>query len=486
MKFFVHALVLPSISKSIIRSSLNNLAQVSTTRLFLEPEPEPEPSSLNPLHLTADLDGVENKGLNVFSSYTFVFLSALAMAISYADRSNLSTAIIPMARELKWDNLFSGFVLSAFWGGYATTQIIGGALADGFGGEFLLVLAMLLWSIATAFTPAAAAAGPVQIISARILLGAGEGLALPAIHSMINKYVVYAQRSLAAATVTSACYLGALTSNFLAPKIIEKFDWQTCFYGFAAIPSLIWIPLWILFLRFGLKSRESTSELGTTAETSANRDGGGGGRTLQFKELIKLPSVWAIIAAQYGQSWGMIGLLSWLPTYYSQRFNVPISSLADFTVLPYFLQLAVSLIAGSIADGMIDRGFRTLNVRKWLQTIGMLTPAMCLGYCSYDINLSADQAARLITFGSAISAVTVGAVSCNHFDITKKNTGTIFGIGNTASCIGGLIAVPSSGYLYDLTQSWSIVFGLFALHYIVGCFLYNAWADDQIIKAELL
>jgi MFS family permease len=287
MKFFVHALVLPSISKSIIRSSLNNLAQVSTTRLFLEPEPEPEPSSLNPLHLTADLDGVENKGLNVFSSYTFVFLSALAMAISYADRSNLSTAIIPMARELKWDNLFSGFVLSAFWGGYATTQIIGGALADGFGGEFLLVLAMLLWSIATAFTPAAAAAGPVQIISARILLGAGEGLALPAIHSMINKYVVYAQRSLAAATVTSACYLGALTSNFLAPKIIEKFDWQTCFYGFAAIPSLIWIPLWILFLRFGLKSRESTSELGTTAETSANRDGGGGGRTLQFKELIK-------------------------------------------------------------------------------------------------------------------------------------------------------------------------------------------------------
>jgi MFS family permease len=52
------------------------------------------------------------------------------------DRSNLSTAIIPMAAAFQWDSFFSGLVLSSFWAGYALTQILGGKLADKYGGQF--------------------------------------------------------------------------------------------------------------------------------------------------------------------------------------------------------------------------------------------------------------------------------------------------------------------------------------------------------------
>lgn len=196
-------------------------------------------------------------------------------------------------------------------------------------------------------------------------------------------------------------------------------------------------------------------------------------------QLLQQPPVWAIIAAQYGQSFGMIGLLSWLPTYYSARFQVPIASLGSFTVLPYFLQLVAALAGGAIADGMIAKGVRILSVRRALQTVGMIVPAVCLAYCSYAPDLTALQTAAFITLGSAVSSITVGAVSCNHFDISPKNSGTIFGIGNTAGCIGGLIAVPGSGYIYDQTHTWSLVFALFAFHYVAGCFLYNLWASDQ-------
>lgn len=380
-----------------------------------------------------------------------------------------------MAKDLHWDNFFSGIVLSAFWGGYALTQVLGGSLADKFGGEFLLVIAMILWSGATALTPVAAAAGSAQILIVRVLLGAGEGMALPAIHSMIQTKVVAAQRSIAAAAVTSACYAGALISNFAAPIIIDKFDWQTCFYWFASIPALVWLPMWGLYLAKGGRG-----------------EGGGGGEekgsggeeppkpTLQ--QLLQQPPVWAIIAAQYGQSFGMIGLLSWLPTYYSARFQVPIASLGTFTVLPYFLQLVAALAGGGIADGMIARGVRILSVRRALQTVGMIVPAVCLAYCSYATDLTALQTAGFITLGSAVSSITVGAVSCNHFDISPKNSGTIFGIGNTAGCIGGLIAVPGSGYIYDQTHTWSLVFALFAFHYVAGCALYNLWASDKPLE----
>ena len=203
-------------------------------------------------------------------------------------------------------------------------------------------------------------------------------------------------------------------------------------------------------------------------------------------ELLKSSPVWAIIGAQYGSSWGMIGLLSWLPTYYSQKFGVPIASLGQFTSLPYLLQLFTAVAAGKIADNFINNGYKTLKVRTTLQLLGTLIPACCLGYCAYAPGITAEQALIAITFGSAASALTVGAVSCNHFDIAPKNAGTVFAIGNTASCIGGVIAVPGSGFLYDQTHSWDVVFLIFAIHYIGGALIWLKFASDKQIEADNL
>lgn len=48
---------------------------------------------------------------------------------------------------------------------------------------------ILLWSLFTFLTPAAAAQGLAPAIAARVLLGAGEGVAFPAVHSMIGEFV---------------------------------------------------------------------------------------------------------------------------------------------------------------------------------------------------------------------------------------------------------------------------------------------------------
>ena len=54
-------------------------------------------------------------------------------------------------------------------------------------------------------------------------------------------------------------------------------------------------------------------------------------------------------------------------------------------------------------------------------------------------------------------------------------------MGNTAACIGGLLAVPISGYIFDVTHSWSNVFLLFAAHYLLGTVIYNILASDEYI-----
>lgn len=44
----------------------------------------------------------------------------------------------------------------------------------------------------------------------------------------------------------------------------------------------------------------------------------------EWLALVKTPEVRAICAAQFAQSWGGYGLLSWLPTYFDEALGVPL------------------------------------------------------------------------------------------------------------------------------------------------------------------
>eukprot|EP01041_Mallomonas_annulata_P007326 gene7326-14945_t len=456
--------------------------------------------------------------MSLQSSIPFTSLSALAVAISYADRSNLSTAIIPMANQFHWDSFFSGIVLSAFWVGYALTQVVGGRLSDKIGGEKVLPFSLIAWSVCTALTPVAAAFGSIPLLLIRVLLGAGEGSALPAIHSMTRTYVDATQRSISTAVITGACYVGALAANLIAPVIIDKQGWESCFWYFAALPPVIWLPLWLAFLAAYRQHQSSSSaisqntpesqmsllspisdtdmeDINTTNSITKSINNNNPtvitndvsevatteGPVATLRQLLSCAPVWAIVIAQYCQSWGMVGLLSWMPSYFAEKYSVPVASLADYTVLPYLVQVFVAVSAGYLADFLISKkiGWRVLVVRQLMQVIGMIIPAALLIACATIPNLPVSQASILITIGSAIGGLTVAGVSCSHFDISPRNAGAIYGIGNTASCIGGALAVPVSGWIHDITHSWEAVFLTFAVHYIGGAIAWMLLASDQ-------
>lgn len=118
-----------------------------------------------------------------------VGVCAFAAMLCYLDRTNISTAIVPMAEQFGWDKQFCGAVLSAFFAGYGATQVLGGQWSDRYGGSAVLAGGLALWSLATALTPMAAAAGAIPLLAARTLLGMGQGVAFPAVHALLAKHV---------------------------------------------------------------------------------------------------------------------------------------------------------------------------------------------------------------------------------------------------------------------------------------------------------
>ena len=61
----------------------------------------------------------------------------------------------------------------------------------------------------------------------------------------------------------------------------------------------------------------------------------------------------------------MYGLLSWLPTYFTEAHGVDLGDLPAFTFVPYLLQGVVGLCVGVYADDLINvRGVPVRAVRR--------------------------------------------------------------------------------------------------------------------------
>ena len=137
--------------------------------------------------------------------YSIILMCFAATFVCYIDRVNISVAIIPMAEEFKWDLETQGIILSSFYVGYMIMQVLGGFLADRFGGKIVLGLGVLIWSFFTIVTPWAAFSGMLGLLIARIGMGLGEAVTFPSVYSLVTRWFPVHEK--AKAVALNACLL---------------------------------------------------------------------------------------------------------------------------------------------------------------------------------------------------------------------------------------------------------------------------------------
>ena len=271
----------------------------------------------------------------------------------------------------------------------------------------------------------------------------------------------------------------------VTPAIVLAGGWESAFYTFGAA-VIFWFPFW------AASSFEVVND-SSAGGTYGTEGGAKVGVVDEWLALVKTREVKAICVAQFAQSWGGYGLLSWLPTYFEEALGVPLGDLPAFTVLPYFIQGIVGVASGIVADRWLREGrFDVKFIRRAFQTAGMVGPAACLtgaailgGAGATETNVFA--AAVLVDVGLALSALTLAGVSVSHLDVAPRHAGLVFATGNTCATIAGVIAVPLSGFVLEATgQSWSTVFGIIAVLYVVGAAYWWACVGDEPVPEDSL
>lgn len=468
----------------------------------------PDPSA-------ADTDS-NTQQVSATAFFKVVGPTALALLLCNMDRICMSVAIVPMAQEFGWPAGVQGLVQSGFLWGYMATQMIGGSLADRYGGRAVMAYSILWFSTASLLMPIALSAKIMAagltlpaVMLARGLVGLGEGVALPAMNNLVANNVPPARRSTALGGCFSGFHTGNLVGLFLSPLILQKLGWRGLFYTFGVLGYPL-LAIWLAIVPKPKAKQDSAAQTeegflrATTPHPNPIRRipmspdpdhdmekaiaAAPAGRLLQQPQqpeqaakappanintlkLLSSKATWAIIVVNFVNHWGYFIYLNWMPSYFVKAlgFNLRASSFLSF--LPWTVMALGSSAAGLLADGLIKKGVSVTQVRKRLQTVAFLGPALAL------VVLSRSKDPRLavacMTCALGITSLGQAGFVANMSDIAPRYAGRLFGLANTFGSFAGILGVSAVGFVVEKTGSFDPVFKLTAVLYIVATIVWN-------------
>ena len=366
--------------------------------------------------------------------------------VLYMDRSNMSIAGPEMMKHFNWSGTDFGLVSTSFFIGYACVMLVGGWLADKFGGGKLLVFGALAWSVCVFLTPFMHSLS--MMVAIRILMGMGEGVALPAMSSMVAKWMPKKETGLAQGICLCGVPLGITLTMPLAAWIIGRWDWQMCFFSFAFIAP-VWCLIW---WAWGAESPEKHRNLSAEelAYIKADQDvelkTSNETNNLTAKDIFSTPSIWTGAASFFCTNYLFYLFMTWLPTYFVRGRGMDLHQSAIYTMAPYIVAFFTYPIGGYIADTLGTKFGQNFG-RKVIPVIGMIAAGilLILGSKAGDVM----TAVILISASNGVLCLTMGGYYSMPMVFSHKNAGTITGLWATFATLGGVSSPIITGMMVD-------------------------------------
>uniref|UniRef100_A0A493TRW1 Voltage-gated purine nucleotide uniporter SLC17A9 n=1 Tax=Anas platyrhynchos platyrhynchos TaxID=8840 RepID=A0A493TRW1_ANAPP len=342
----------------------------------------------------------------------------LGTCLLYCARVTVPICAVALSTHFGWDKKQSGVVLSSFFWGYCLTQIIGGHISDQIGGEKVLLLSASAWGFLTVITPLLthiSSAHLVFMTCSRFLMGLLQGVYFPSLASLLSQRVRESERAFTYSTVGTGSQFGTLVIGGAGSLLLDWYGWESVFY-FSGLLTLLWVYCTCKYL---LTEKELTIPIEyLTRGLSMSKQS-----KVPWKQLFTKAPIWAVIIAQLSTSSTFFTLLSWLPTFFKETF--PESKGWVFNVVPWLVAIPTSLFSGFLSDHLINQGYKTITVRKFMQVIGSGVSsvfALCLGQTS--------SFCKAIVFASAsvgLQTFNHSGISVNVQDLAPSCAGLLFG-----------------------------------------------------------
>ena len=125
-------------------------------------------------------------------------------------------------------------------------------------------------------------------------------------------------------------------------------------------------------------------------------------------------------------------------------------------LIPSLFSIFSLLLGGYIADTFIKKGYKVINVRKTVNSIGFFGSSMLLFLISFQESLI--HVLILLSLVNFCSGMAAGGFGVNHADLGPKYTGSLVGISGSFGMIAAIFSPIVAGYVLETTNSWNVIF----------------------------
>ena len=154
-------------------------------------------------------------------------------------------------------------MLSGFSYGYFATQVLGGLLAQKYGGKWVYVFSCGGSVILGLMVPLAASMGITFLVVLRAIQGAFQGAQSPAFFTMTTKWLPESERARLFSLICTGCQFGTIVTLATSGLISYHIGWQYIFYIFGSMGA-IWSVLWIFLAYESPSSHPRISKVHST------------------------------------------------------------------------------------------------------------------------------------------------------------------------------------------------------------------------------
>ncbi|MCI0182544.1 MFS transporter [Sulfoacidibacillus ferrooxidans] len=382
----------------------------------------------------------------------------LIVVVNYLDRANIGVAEPLITSALHFSPLQMGVIFSATVWGLFLGELPGGIMASVWGPRKLYTFALIGWSIfmvlpllTTSFT------GWMWI---RVGFGFFEGMTW-GIASMVGvRWFPTKERGKAMALQNMGLAVGSAIGAPLITLLMLVLSWQWAFVIIAALGIIMALVWWNLASDFPTDSTKvNHAELEYIIQGQEKVEDQGQKpavlKTLQY--VVKKPSLWALVVANWTLAYFLFTLTSWLPAYLHTARGLSLPKTGLVAALPWILAAISIPFSGWLTDHLLAR-YGSYRWARAIPTSGGLFVGGILLFPAISVH-SVALGVALLSISFAFVLMQLGPVWTIPTDVGGTfGAGIAAGFANTLIQTGGIIAPLLMGYLVQTTNSYSLGF----------------------------
>lgn len=381
---------------------------------------------------------------------TVFVLMWLLVLLNFIDRSALSISLPSIDQEFHITPDVQGWILGSFFWTYLLFQLPGGWLLDRFGPRRVVSIAGIVWG---AFQMLGGfVTGGVGLVASRLGLGASEAPTSPAAAKLNANWLPARERARGATFVDMAGAFGTAIGGVIVTGLIGLTgDWRFAFIITGALTVILSIANY-----FAIKDSPEQHPGVNEAELRHIRSDVDPADTAtvapRLLDYARSRSWWGMWLGRLGWATVWWGIISWTPTYLSDALHFSLASLGWGTFAVYGCGVVGELLSGWLTDrfrGAGDasdpsaarRANAAVKTMLAISGVGQIVAIIALPFVS-----SGWSALGLLAV--AVFFNQMGGIywAFPAWLAPKRQVGTVGGVLNIASSLGGGIAPVVMGY----------------------------------------